>query len=181
MELRDSKTYANLMAAYAGESQARVRYAIYGSQARKEGYQQIGDIFDATSHNEQAHAKAWFTFLHDGAVPPTLQNLLDAASGEHYEWSQMYKAYAEEAKAEGFERIAAAFTLVGKIEKEHEERFAAVSAAMQAEQVFKKLTPQKWICSNCGHVHEGVEAPGLCPFCSYPQAFFEVKTGSYGD
>jgi len=179
MDFKQSRTYANLLAAYAGEAQARVKYNIYAEKARKEGYQQVGDIFDETSHNERAHAEKWLEYIYEGAIPSTLPNLQDGARGEHYEWSEMYKQFAQEARDEGYPKIAASFELVAKVEKDHENRYNALVGNMQNQQVFKKVTAQKWICRNCGHIHEGAEAPGVCPLCSYPQAFFEVKTDNY--
>ena len=153
MELKESRTYANLMSAFAGESQARVKYGIYGEKAREEGYQQIGDIFDETSHNEKAHAELWLKYIHGGSIPSTLPNLQNGVDGEHFEWSQMYKEFAEVA---------------------HEKRYQALVNDVNGNQVFKKVTSQTWICRNCGFVLEGVEAPPQCPLCKYPQAFFEV-------
>ena len=174
MELKESRTYANLMSAFAGESQARVKYGIYGEKAREEGYQQIGDIFDETSHNEKAHAELWLKYIHGGSIPSTLPNLQNGVDGEHFEWSQMYKEFAEVAKQEGFPQIALSFEQVAKVEAAHEKRYQALVNDVNGNQVFKKVTSQTWICRNCGFVLEGVEGPPQCPLCKYPQAFFEV-------
>ena len=179
MELKGSKTENNLMAAFAGESQARNKYTYYASKARKEGLEQIASIFEETANNEKEHAKLWFKLLHGGDVPQTAENLVDAASGEHYEWTDMYAKFAEEAKAEGFQKIAYLFESVGKIEKEHEERYKKLSQNISDNKVFKKDGKVMWICSNCGHIHEGTEAPAKCPVCDHPQAFFEVRAENY--
>jgi len=179
MELKGSKTEANLMAAFAGESQARNKYTYYASKARKEGFEQIASIFEETANNEKEHAKIWFKLLHDGNVPTTTENLTDAANGEHYEWTDMYAKFAEEAKAEGFEKIAYLFDAVGKIEKEHEERYKKLLQNINEDKVFKKQEKVIWVCSNCGHIHEGTQAPGVCPVCNHEQAFFEIKLENY--
>lgn len=175
MEFQQSKTYANLMAAYAGESQARTKYNIYGETARQQGYEQIGDIFDETAHNELAHAREWLKYIHGGEIPATLPNLQTAAEGEHYEWTEMYKKFAEEARQEGYTEIAAKFDLVAKVEEGHEKRYNQFAGDMTAEKTFKKDQPTQWVCRNCGHVHFGATAPTVCPICSYPQSFFEEK------
>lgn len=179
MEFEGSKTQANLLTAYAGESGARNKYTFYASQARKEGYEQIADIFEETAHNEKAHAKIWFKELHDGNVPGTLENLKDGVAGENYEWTEMYAQFAQEAKEEGFDRIAALFELVGKIEKTHEERFRALVENLEAGVVFSKSGEVVWICRNCGHLHFGKQAPQVCPVCKHPQSFFEIKADNY--
>jgi len=179
MELKGSKTEANLMAAFAGESQARNKYTYYASKAKKEGFGQIAAIFEETANNEKEHAKMWFKFLHDGEVPTTTKNLLDAANGENYEWTDMYAKFAEEAKAEGFTKIAYLFDAVGKIEKEHEERYRKLLQNINEDKVFKKDEKVTWKCDNCGHIHEGMEAPGECPVCDHPQSFFQVKAENY--
>ncbi len=179
MEFRGSRTEANLMAAYAGESQARVKYLIYQDKAKKEGYEQIGDLFGETSHNEQAHATIWFKYLHDNGVPATLDALKDAAGGEHFEWTEMYREYADIAKQEGFTEIAAKMELVLKIEKEHEDRFRKLIQNIEQGEVFKKPNAVVWRCQNCGHLHFGPQAPGVCPACGYPQSYFEIKTDNY--
>ena len=179
MELKGSKTEKNLLAAFAGESQARMKYDYYSSKAKKEGYEQIAAIFAETAGNEKEHAKLWFKQLHDGAIPDTIKNLEDAAAGENYEWTDMYKEFAETAKEEGFDHLAFLFTEVGKIEKNHEERYRALLSNVKEEMVFAKETPKMWICRNCGHVHYGNEAPEVCPVCAHPKAYFEIKSENY--
>ncbi len=178
MELKGSKTAENLAAAFAGESQARNKYTYYASQARKDGYVQIAEIFEETAGNEKEHAKMWFKLLHDG-MPHTMDNLKDAADGENYEWTDMYAEFAKVAKEEGFDRIAYLFKAVGEIEKEHEERYRALLANIEGEVVFKKEEPVKWQCGNCGHIHVGPTAPGVCPVCDHPQSYFRVKAENY--
>ena len=179
MELKGSKTEQNLMAAFAGESQARNKYTYYASKAKKEGYEQIAAIFTETADNEKEHAKMWFKLLHNGSVPSTAENLLDAANGENYEWTDMYKEFAKTAREEGFEEIAIMFDGVAKVEKEHEERYLKLLKNIQDGKVFKKDAPTLWKCANCGHIHSGDEAPLLCPVCKHPQAYFEVKAENY--
>ena len=179
MELKGSKTEANLFAAFAGESQARNKYTYYASKAKKEGYEQIAAIFEETAGNEKEHAKMWFKELHGGAVPSTLDNLKDAAAGENYEWTDMYATFAKEAREEGFDRIAYLFEEVGKIEKQHEERYMTLVANIENDMVFKKGEETVWICRNCGHVHVGEEAPKVCPVCAHPQAYFEKRAMNY--
>ena len=179
MELKGSKTEKNLLAAFAGESQARMKYDYYASKAKKEGYEQIAAFFTETAGNEKEHAKLWFKQLHDGGIPDTITNLEDAAAGENYEWTDMYKEFAETAKEEGFDHIAFLFSEVGKIEKNHEERYRSLLNNVKEEMVFKKDTPQMWICRNCGHVHYGEKAPELCPVCAHPQAYFEIRNQNY--
>ena len=179
MELKGSKTEQNLMAAFAGESQARNKYTYYASAAKKEGYEQIAAIFEETAGNEKEHAKMWFKLLHGGAVPKTIENLKDAADGENYEWTDMYAEFAKTAKEEGFDHIAYLFESVGKIEKEHEARYRALLENVQNETVFNKPVENMWICRNCGHVHYGFEAPEVCPVCSHPQSYFEIKKENY--
>lgn len=178
MEFKDSQTWANLMSAYSGESQACVKYQYYASKARADGFQQMANIFDETSRNEREHAKIWFKLLHDG-MPETLSNLQDAAAGENFEWTQMYAEYAAKAREEGFERIAALFDMVGKIEAMHEARYRKLIGNIEGNKVFKSETGKKWICLNCGHVHEGTEPPEVCPVCAHPQAFFEIWDQNY--
>lgn len=178
MKLKGTKTEANLLAAFAGESMARNRYTYYASQAKKEGYEQIGEIFLQTADNEKEHAKLWFKLLHDG-IPATAANLKDAAAGEHEEWTAMYKKFAEEADAEGFKPIAQLFRGVADIEREHEERYRALLQNIEKQKVFKKDQPVLWVCRNCGHDHQGMDAPTVCPVCAHPQSFFEVKSGNY--
>lgn len=179
MNLKGTKTEENLMTAFAGESQARNKYTYYASKAKKEGYEQIAAIFTETADNEKEHAKMWFKLLHDGSVPSTEENLLDAASGENGEWTSMYKEFSETAKEEGFDHIAFLFEEVGKIEKRHEERYRALLKGIQEETTFKKEEPKMWICRNCGHVHFGEEAPKVCPVCAHPQAYFEILSENY--
>lgn len=178
MNLKGTKTEQNLMSAFAGESQARNKYTYFASQAKKEGYTQIAAIFEETAGNEKEHAKLWYKLLH-GGMGSTAENLKDAASGENYEWIDMYSQFAKDAKAEGFDQIAFLFDEVGKIEKEHEERYLKLLNNLQAETVFKKGEEVEWVCRNCGHIHKGVEAPGVCPVCVHPQAYFEVRATNY--
>ena len=178
-ELKGTKTEANLMAAFAGESQARNKYTYYASKAKKEGYEQIADLFTETANNEKEHAKIWFKLLHGGAVADTMTNLKDAAEGENYEWTDMYKTFAEDAKAEGFDHIAFLFEQVAKIEKEHEERYRKLLANIEDGIVFSRDGDMVWICRNCGHIHVGKEAPELCPVCAHPKAYFELRAENY--
>ena len=179
MELKGSKTEQNLMAAFAGESQARNKYTYYASKAKKDGYEQLAAIFEETANNEKEHAKLWFKELHGGAVPSTEENLLDAANGANYEWTEMYKEFAEVAKEEGFTRIAKLFEMVGEIEKEHEQRYLTLLQNIKDERVFKKDAKKIWVCRNCGHVYEGEEALAVCPVCAHPQSYMEVKADNY--
>ena len=179
MNLKGSKTEQNLMAAFAGESQARNKYTYYASKAKKEGYEQIAAIFEETAKNEKEHAKMWFKELHGGKVPDTLTNLKDAASGENYEWTEMYKEFAETAKEEGFDRIAKLFEEVGKIEKHHEERYMKLVGNINDDLVFKRGEETVWICRNCGYVYVGENAPAACPVCAHPQSFMELKAENY--
>jgi rubrerythrin len=177
-DLKGTKTEANLLTAFAGESQARNKYDYYASRAKKDGYVQLSRIFEETSGNEKEHAKIWFKLLHDG-VPSTVENLKDAASGEHYEWSEMYATFAKEAKEEGFDKIAYLFEEVGKIEKEHEERYLQLLDNIEKEIVFSREEEVKWQCANCGHIYEGKDAPGICPVCDHPQSYFQIKAENY--
>ncbi|MBO5858108.1 MAG: rubrerythrin family protein [Clostridia bacterium] len=179
MELKGSRTEANLMTAFAGESQARNKYSYYASKAKKDGYVQIAQIFEETANNEKEHAKIWFKLLHDGGIPTTVENLKDAAEGENYEWTEMYAEFAVVAKEEGFDHIAALFEMVAKIEKEHEERYKKLLANIDGGVVFSKDNDIVWICSNCGHVHIGKKAPEMCPVCAHPQAYFMEKANNY--
>ena len=179
MELKGSKTEKNLMEAFAGESQARNKYTYWASKAKKEGYEQIAAIFLETADNEKEHAKMWFKELQGGEILSTKENLLQAAMGEHEEWTDMYKRMAEEAKEEGFDRIARLFEGVAKIEKEHEERYRKLLAALDEGKVFVKDEIVVWKCCNCGHIHVGKFAPKVCPVCSHAQAYFEVKAENY--
>ena len=179
MELKGSKTEQNLMAAFAGESQARNKYTYYASKAKKEGYEQIAAIFEETANNEKEHAKLWFKYLHNGDVPTTLTNLKDAASGENYEWTDMYKNFAEVAREEGFKEIAALFEQVGAIEKHHEERYLKLVDNIENNLVFEKGEEKIWICRNCGHIYKGKKALKVCPVCKHPESFMEVKAENY--
>ena len=179
MELKGSKTEANLMAAFAGESQARNKYTYYASKAKKEGYEQIAALFEETANNEKEHAKLWFKELHNGEVPSTLENLNDAADGENYEWTDMYEEFAKVAKEEGFNQIAFLFESVGKIEKEHEERFRKLIKNIEEGLVFSSDDDRIWICRNCGHVVIGKKAPEICPVCKHPKSYFERKADNY--
>lgn len=179
MELKGSRTEANLMTAFAGESQARNKYTYYASKAKKDGYVQIAQIFEETANNEKEHAKIWFKLLHDGGIPGTIENLKDAAAGENYEWTEMYAEFAKVAKEEGFDHIAALFEMVAKIEKEHEERYKKLLANIEGGLVFSRDGDMMWICSNCGHVHIGKAAPEICPVCAHPKAYFMVKAENY--
>ena len=178
MELKDSKTYQNLATAFAGESQARVKYEFYASQAKKDGYVQIQNIFLETAKNEKEHAKLWFKLLH-GGIGDTLDNLADAAAGENYEWTEMYAEFAKVAREEGFEAIAKQMEGVAAIEKQHEERYRALLKNIEDAKVFTRVGEQVWICRNCGHVHVGPSAPVVCPVCAHPQAFFELRCQNY--
>ena len=179
MELKGSKTEANLMAAFAGESQARNKYTYYASKAKKDGFEQIAEIFLETAENEKEHAKMWFKELHGGSVPSPSENLLDAANGEKFEWTDMYKEFAQTAREEGFERIANLFEGVAEIEKHHEERYRALLDNVNSEMVFSKDGDKIWQCRNCGHICIGKEAPKVCPVCSHPQSYFEIKKENY--
>lgn len=179
MDLKGTKTEKNLQTAFAGESQARNKYTYYASQAKKEGFVQISKIFEETANNEKEHAKIWFKYLHDGAIPETLKNLQDAADGENYEWTDMYATFAKEAKEEGFDTLAILFEMVGKIEKEHEERYRKLLAAVKDGTVFEKSENVTWECSNCGHSYEGEKAIELCPVCKHPKAYFYLKASNY--
>jgi len=178
MDLKGSKTEANLLAAFAGESQARNKYTYYASQAKKQGYVQISNLFSETAENEKEHAKIWFKLLH-GGMPDTVANLKDAAAGEHFEWTEMYAEFAKEAKEEGFDEIAYLFEEVAKIEKEHEDRYKALLANIEEEKVFKKEEEVIWQCANCGHIHIGKEAPDVCPVCDHPQSYFLIRATNY--
>ena len=179
MELKGSRTEANLAAAFAGESQARNKYTYYASKAKKEGYEQIAALFLETAENEKEHAKIWFKLLHDGAIPDTIANLKDAAAGENYEWTDMYATFAKEAREEGFDHIAFLFEQVGAIEKEHEERYLKLLANVENGVVFSREGDAIWKCRNCGHIVVGKQAPEVWPVCAHPQAYFEVKAENY--
>lgn len=176
--LKGSRTEANLMTAFAGESQAHTKYQYYASKAKKDGYVQLASIFEETSANEKEHAKIWFKLLHDG-MPSTTANLEDAAAGENYEWTDMYATFAKEAREEGFEHIAFLFEAVGKIEKEHEERYRKLLANIEGGLVFSRDGDMIWQCANCGHIHIGPQAPDICPVCAHPQAYFQIRAENY--
>ena len=179
MDLKGTKTEANLREAFAGESQARNKYTFYASKARKEGYEQIANLFEETANNEKEHAKIWFKLLHDEDIPDTATNLLDAAEGENYEWTDMYDRFAKEAKEEGFNHIAFLFEQVGKIEKTHEERYRKLLSNVKEGLVFSKDGDMIWECLNCGHIVIGKKAPEVCPVCKHPKSFFQVKAMNY--
>lgn len=178
-EIKGTKTEKNLNAAFAGESQARVKYQFYASKAKKEGYEQIAAIFAETSDNEKEHAKIWYKLLHDGGVPDTKENLKDAIAGEEYEETEMYVKFAEEAREEGFEEIAKLFEEVGKIEAKHEERYRKLLDNLEKGMVFKADGVTVWKCRNCGYIHIGDSAPEECPVCKHPQAYFEIQAENY--
>ena len=177
MELKGSKTEKNLWYAFAGESQARNKYDYFASKAKKEGYEQIAAIFQETALNEKEHAKLWFKAL-DG-IGDTKANLLAAAAGEHEEWTEMYKEFADVAEAEGFDELARKFRRVAEIEKHHEERYLKLLSNVEKGEVFEKVGPNRWFCRNCGHVYIGEKAPELCPTCAHPKAFFEIEAQNY--
>ena len=179
MELKGSKTEQNLMAAFAGESQARNKYTYFASKAKKDGYEQIAAIFEETANNEKEHAKMWFKLLEGGSVKSTPENLKAAAEGENYEWTDMYAGFAEVAKEEGFDHIAFLFSEVAKIEKEHEERYKKLLKNIEDELVFSNDGDTIWVCRNCGHVVVGKKAPNVCPVCEHPQSYFERKANNY--
>ena len=176
-ELKGSRTEANLKTAFSGESEARNKYTYFASVAKKEGYQQIAAIFEETAANEKEHAKMWFKEL--GGLGTTAENLLSAAEGENYEWTDMYDRFAKEAAEEGFDRIAELFRGVAAIEKAHEERYRKLLANVKAGEVFEKGSVVIWQCRNCGHIVVGTKAPDVCPVCNHPQAYFQVKPENY--
>lgn len=177
MELKGSRTEKNLMEAFAGESMARNKYSFYASQAKKDGFEQIAAIFNATADNEKEHAKLWFKEFH--GIKDTYANLLDAAAGEHYEWTEMYKNFADIAKEEGFNELAARFEFVAKVEKTHEERYRKLSENVKNDMVFRKQEPVLWECRNCGYKYTGKEAAAVCPACNHSKSFFEVAAQNY--
>ena len=178
-DLKGTRTEANLMAAFAGESQARNKYSYYASKAKKDGYVQIAAIFEETANNEKEHAKMWFKLLHGGSIGSTMDNLKDAAEGENYEWTDMYATFAKEAREEGFDHIAELFEGVAAIEKEHEERYRKLLANIEGGLVFSRDNDMIWQCSNCGHICIGKKAPEVCPVCAHPQAYFQIKAENY--
>lgn len=177
MNIKGTKTEKNLREAFAGESQARNKYTYFASVARKEGYEQIAAIFESTANNEKEHAKLWFKAL--GELGGTAENLLHAAEGENYEWTDMYERFAKDAEEEGFTALAAQFRMVGKIEKAHEERYRALLKNVEMQQVFEKAEMTMWECRNCGHLVMGKKAPEVCPVCAHPKSFFEVRKENY--
>ncbi len=178
-DLKGTKTEKNLMEAFAGESQARNKYTYFASKAKKEGYEQIAEIFTETANNEKEHAKLWFKLLNGGDIPTTADNLKAAAEGENYEWTDMYDRMAKEAKEEGFDDIAYLFEAVGKIEKEHEERYKKLLENVEGGLVFSRDGDKIWKCRNCGHIVIGKQAPEICPVCKHAKAFFEIKAENY--
>ena len=176
--LKGTKTEQNLLSAFAGESMARNKYTYYASKAKKEGFVQIANIFEETAANEKEHAKMWFKLLHDG-VPSTAENLLDAANGENYEWTDMYATFAKEAREEGFDEIANKFELVAAVEREHEERYRKLLANVEGKLVFSREGDAIWQCLNCGHIMVGKDAPEICPVCDHPQSYFQLKAENF--
>nr|WP_315021356.1 rubrerythrin family protein [uncultured Aminipila sp.] len=177
MELKGTKTEKNLMAAFSGESEARNKYTYFASKAKKEGYEQIAELFLKTADNEKEHAKLWFKAL--GGLNDTTANLLAAAEGENYEWTDMYEGFAKDAEEEGFTALAVQFRAVAQVEKHHEERYRALLNNVKTNTVFEKSEEKVWECRNCGHLHTGKEAPGVCPVCNHPQSYFEVRKINY--
>lgn len=178
-DLKGTRTEKNLATAFTGESQAHTKYQFYASKAKKDGFVQMGDIFEETSRNEKEHAKIWFKYLHGGDMPDTATNLADAAAGENYEWTDMYATFAKEAREEGFHEIASKFEMVGAIEKHHEERYRKLLKNIEDSIVFSRDGDCVWQCSNCGHIVIGKKAPGICPVCNHPQSFFELRAENY--
>ena len=178
-ELKGTRTEKNLMEAFAGESQARNKYTYYASKARKDGYEQIARIFEETANNEKEHAKLWFKHLHGGEMPDTAANLLDAAQGENYEWTDMYNRMAKEAREEGFTAIAAQFEMVGRIEKSHEDRYRKLLSNVEEGIVFSRDGDMIWECGNCGHIVVGKKAPEVCPVYHHPKSYFMLRANHY--
>ncbi len=179
MELKGSRTEANLKAAFSGESMAWMKYSHYAARARRDGFEQIAALFEETAANEREHAELWLKHLHGGELPATRQNLEDAASGEHYEWTDMYEGFAKEAREEGFSTLAALFEGVAKIEREHEERYRKLISNLDGALVFSREGDTVWICRNCGHIKIGRDAPEICPVCAHPKAYFQIKATNY--
>ena len=179
MELKGSKTEANLQTAFEGESQARNKYTYYASKAKKEGFNQIAAIFEETAGNEKEHAELWFKALHDGKIPGTIENLKDAAAGENYEANIMYAEFAQVAKEEGFTKLAYLFEEVGKIESNHEQRYLTLLKNIETGIVFERDDEVVWICTNCGHLHISKKAPGVCPVCDHGQEYFQLRVIDY--
>lgn len=178
-DLKGTKTEANLLEAFAGESMARNKYTYYASKAKKDGYEQIAAMFEETASNEKEHAKLWFKFLHDEKIPETTENLLDAAEGEHYEWTNMYAKMAKEAREEGFEKIAVLMENVAKIEAQHEERYRKLLGNLENGLVFSRDGDRLWQCRNCGYISIGKTAPKVCPACLHPQSYFQLKEENF--
>ena len=178
-ELKGTKTEANLMAAFAGESQARNKYTYFAAKAKKEGYEQIAQFFIETADNEKEHAKIWFKLLNGGEIGSTAENLKAAAGGENYEWTEMYSSFAKTAREEGFNDIAKLFDMVGAIEKDHEERYLKLMSSVEKGTAFSSKNDEAWLCRNCGHVHKGKEAIDICPVCTHLKAHFEIKAENY--
>lgn len=176
-DLKGSRTFANLMAAFAGESQARNKYTFFASKAKEDGYEQIADIFTQTANNEKEHAEIWFKLLN--GIGTTAENLKDGAAGEHYEWTEMYANFAKEAREEGFDKIAYLFEGVANVEKEHERRYLDLLANIENDRVFKRDEKVVWICTNCGHLHVANEAPEVCPVCAHSKAYFKLHVKDY--
>ena len=177
--LKGTKTERNLQIAFAGESQARNKYTYFASKAKKDGYEQIAAIFEETANQEKEHAKMWFKLLEGGSIRSTAENLLAAAEGENYEWTDMYESFAKIAEEEGFKEIAFKFRAVGQIEKHHEERYRALLKNVEAQEVFAKSEVKVWECRNCGHIVVGTKAPAMCPVCAHPGAYFEIHAENY--
>lgn len=178
-DFKGTQTEKNLWEAFAGESMARNKYTYFAGQAKKDGFVQISRIFEETAHNEEQHAKIWFKYLEGGSIKSTLENLKEAAAGERYEWTDMYAGFAKTAKEEGFDELAELFEAVAKIEKTHETRYQELLDNMKEDRIFRKDFPQKWECSNCGHIHEGLEAELVCPVCKHPRAHFMIQPKNY--
>jgi rubrerythrin len=179
MELKGSRTEANLMSAFSGESMAYTKYTIYASRARRDGYEQIAALFEETARNEKEHAELWFKYLHNGSIPATLENLEDGASGENYEWTDMYAGFAKTAREEGFDEIAALMDRIAKIERSHEERYRKLISNIEGGLVFSREGDTVWICRNCGHILVGKSAPEICPVCKHAKAYFQIRAENY--
>lgn len=179
MHLKGSRTEENLKTAFAGECQAFTKYSYYADKAMEEGYNEIASVFEETAGNEKEHGEIWFKLLHCGEMPDTMENLLDCAAGEHHEWTDMYKEFAEVAREEGFCHIAALFHMVGDIEKQHEARYKDLIKLLEEGKMFARETQQVWICTNCGHIHIGKHAPEKCPVCGFPQGYFVIRAENY--
>ena len=179
MNLKGTKTEANLQTAFAGESMARNKYTYFASKAKKDGYVQIANIFEETAANEKEHVKMWYKLINGGAVGSTIENLKAAAEGENYEWTDMYDGFAKTAEEEGFPELAAKFRMVAEIEKHHEERYRALLHNVETAQVFEKSEVKVWECRNCGHIVVGTAAPEVCPTCNYSKSFFEIHSDNF--